>query len=113
MYRPNRTCTIQKRGGHDQYGQETVGASFTEPCAVVQMRHVSTPTTVRADSSASRGHGEEFITYNTFLLGPKTQAVLNDKVTISGLVLRIIDIHPRYNIAGGLDHYEVQGKVWS
>jgi hypothetical protein len=113
MFRPNRTCTINKRTGFDLYGQGTVSAAVTEPCAVVKMRTLATPTTVRSDSSASRGHGEEFITYNVFLLTAATTAAIEDKITISGVAMRLVDMHPRYNIAGELDHWECQGRLWS
>ncbi len=68
MLTPNNTCLIRKMTGHDRYGQPSLSAAVTERCAVVKLRKDMQHTTVRADSSQSRGHGDEFVSTNKILV---------------------------------------------
>jgi hypothetical protein len=114
MLRPNLYCTIEKHvaDGHNVFGEEVLSPAVREPCAIVKLRHQSQHTTVRADSSGSRGHGDEFLTNNKILLMANTIADLNDKMVIQGVSIRIISKFPRHHINGTLDHYEIEGEIW-
>lgn len=64
-------------------------------------------TTVRADSSGSRGRGEHLEGVARFLF-PKTVDInRGDKVFKDDYWLEVIEKHPRYSVAGVLDHWEI------
>lgn len=114
MFRPNQMCLIRVASGRtDVYGQSSPSSSVREPCAVVRLIVSSQPSTVRADSSASRGAAEELVSDSIILLGARTAANIDDVIEISGTVLRIVSKHPRFNIKGGLDHYEITAAIRS
>jgi hypothetical protein len=112
MFLPNLTCTITSKGTRDIYGQEVVGASHTERCAIVKLVKESFHTTVRADSSASRGHGDEFRVDCVILLTKTTKVKIDDKLTVAGVSIRVKSVFPRVNVNGTLDHYQVEGELW-
>lgn len=94
------------------YGERGKGERKRELCGVVRLRDEVKHTTVRADSSASRGYAEEFTTDNKILLVKTTRAVLHSKLEVSGVTMRVLSMFPRYNVQGELDHYEVRGEAW-
>lgn len=114
MFQPNQTVVItQKSGQTDMYGQPKGSTRVKEKCAIVKLEIRNVSTTVRSDSSASRGHGKELVA-DALLLFTKTTAVqIDDKIEIAGGAFRVIAKHPRFNVAGVLDHYEVSGQIWS
>lgn len=105
-------CKIYKVTGHDLYGEQALGAAIDDKCGIVRLRKKSMHTTVRADSSASRGHGDEQQADIIILLPPTTRAAVDDKLTVSFMSIRIRDMQPRYTVFGILDHYEVRGEIW-
>lgn len=110
MFVPNIDCTINKLIGTDAYGQEQFGTSIRERCAIVKLKSVKDRTTVRADSSASRGHAWEWISESKILLRSTTAAEVGDKIIIFGMPVRILSSFPRHSVTGKLDHYEVTGE---
>lgn len=109
----NQDCIIRKLTSLDVYGQSVLGAPKKERCAVVKLRKELQHTTVRADSSQSRGHGDEFVATNKILLDSKTAGVLGDQLTVNGYQVRIMSADPRFDASGKLDHYEVTGELWA
>lgn len=113
MYLPNTTLKIRSTLGFDEYGQERIGSLVTEPCAIVYARYKSDKTTVRTDSSASRGHGREKVSDARILVGPKTVSKLDDKIEVASLSFRIVDKQPRFDVNGNLDHYQLEAESWA
>jgi hypothetical protein len=112
MLRPLNSCTITPRTGVDRYSQATLGSPRIERCSIVKAIKTSQHTTVRADSSASRGYADEFVMTNKILLLPTTIATIDSKLEVAGVSIRIKSMHPRYDAFGILDHYEVTGEAW-
>lgn len=112
MFRPNKTCFIQKVNGRDRYGQESLAAKIKARCSIVRLGTKSEKTSVRADSSASRGGAEEEQSYAVILLERSANVDINDVITIAETSTQVTDIKPRYNIQGRLDHFQIQGKAW-
>lgn len=112
MLNANQTFYVRKNTGHDRYGQPSLGVQFSVRGAVVKMRKNMEHTTVRADSSQSRGHGDEFVSENKFLLDGKTTADLGDQLLAVGYKLKIVSMHPRFDVTGALDHYEAMCELW-
>lgn len=112
MLNSNATCTVRKLTGFDIYGKPALGAAVTERCAVLKLKTEVQHTTVRADGSQSRGHGDEFLSQNRIHLDGTTVAALGDQVTVHGVVFRVTTKNPCFDVLGPLDHYEIDGAVW-
>jgi hypothetical protein len=114
MFRPNQTCIITVASGRtDVYGQPLAATKVREQCAVVRLATTNQKSAVRADSSASRGNAKEIVTDSLILLTARTVANIDDLIDIGGVTLRILSKHPRFSVAGALDHYEITASVWS
>lgn len=114
MFRPNISCYIQKTSGKtDVYGMPVLGAKVVERCAIVQLKIKSEKSSVRADTSATRGNARELEVDANILLTKTTSANIDDMIIIGGGEYRIASKFPRYNLQGTLDHYEVTCTFWS
>ena len=106
-------CSITPTVGYDRYGKEQLGKSYTAKCAIVKLTQVSEPTSVRTDSSASRGAAREIIA-DARLLFPRTVDVnIDDKVEVMGMSLKVLSVFPRTTIGGQHDHNQVDLMVWA
>jgi hypothetical protein len=112
MFIPNADCIVRKAGSTNVYGEATLGAPIAERCGIVRLHEKVSHTTVRADSSASRGHADEGDANVVVLLAVTTKAGLGDQLEVMGLKVRINDKQPRVSVTGKLDHYEVRGEFW-
>jgi hypothetical protein len=114
MFTPNNTCQLFVSSGKtDVYGQplpEKTGV--TEPCAIVRVTRTEEKTSVRADSSGSRGNAREIIAEAQVLLLPSTVINIDDIVMIGVDQYRVMMKHPQYNIVGVLDHYKIIAAMW-
>lgn len=113
MLRPNQWFIVQKAAGNDVYGQGKPGIKSRELGSIVSLPTVDVKSSVRTDSSASRGNAHEFQNNGVVLLTAKTKAVLHDILIIRGLTLKIVMMHPRYDAAGRFDHFECQLQMWT
>jgi hypothetical protein len=113
MLPPRNVCSIEKPLGKNIHGEPTFAPAIAERCSIVKSKERIMNTTVRADSSASRGYGDEFVNENDILLTPKTSAKPQDRITVAGIALRIISLRPQFDVWGVLDHYVVEGRSWA
>lgn len=114
MFRPNLTCTISVSSGQtDVYGQPTPSTQVKERCAIVKLNIQNVKSSVRADTSATRGNARELTADSVILLAKNTVANIDDIIEVSGAKLRIMSKFPRHSVAGELDHYEITAAVWS
>lgn len=107
MFKPNLDCVIRQKAGSDVYGMPTYGARKKERCAIVKKVLRSDKTSVRADSSASRGNARELEADVLILVNPNTTAQIDAIIDVVGDQFRVMSKHGRYSIAGTLDHYEL------
>lgn len=115
MFRPNMTCTLYRaaREGetvtYDVWGQPTYSTptGVTVDCAVISLDLELERSSVRADSSASRGRAEQ-MGGDAIMLFP-TSVALDEKdiVFVEGRWLEIISVFQRRNVFGQHDHNEV------
>lgn len=114
MINPNIPCKIQiSSGRNDVYGRPIPGELVKELCCVVKLLTRNEKSSVRADSSASRGSAHEFETDAVLLLAKNTRASVDDILEVAGQHLRISGIFPRFAVNGVLDHYQIEAKIWS
>lgn len=112
MFRPNTFCFVSKRVGFDEWGREKYTDKKRLPCSVVRLRATREKTSVRADSSASRGRGMEIVSDSVVLLPPHFKVEIGDHLEIMGLHLEVETFQPRLNIMGRHDHNEVGLCAW-
>lgn len=112
LFIPNLDCTIYPQTGLDLYGKPVFGDPIRERCAIIRLDVISTKTTVRADSSASRGAAEEMISSTRLLFTNDSKVQIGDKIVVSGQDLKVLSKFPRYSIAGEFDHWQVDAGIW-
>jgi hypothetical protein len=108
MFIPNATCHIRKKlPGFDKYGQPAYGPKTAVRFALVRYDTKTEDSTVRADSSATRGNIKEFNATGRVLFPVSVAPSWDDVLIIYGKTYAIKEVEPRYNVLGKLDHYEV------
>ena len=111
MFIPNNQARVKAPGGFNKFGEPTFGPVRTVPCAVIALNRTTEKTSVRTDSSATRGNAEELAASAKILFKPGI-AGQGMKVEIAGFELRIIDVQPRYAVTGAHDHDECLLSIW-
>lgn len=113
MIKPNVSCQIESVTSRDLYGAEKLSKPRQSFCNVVRLVNLSVKTSVRADSSASRGSSEEIQSTSRLLFLPIEKIDIGDKVEIAGFTLKVDSIQPRFTVAGAHDHNEVDLVRWA
>ncbi len=109
--RPRIPCIVTPTIGFDVHSQEQLGNAVHTKCTVISLSLISGPTSVRTDSSASRGSAAERTAIARLLFAPGI-AKIDMKVEIHGRSLRIMAIDPRFTMGGTHDHDEVDLTIW-
>jgi len=107
MFIPNVRCKIARRLGFNTYGKPSYGAPYDAWCGIVRLEVDSDPTSVRTDSSASRGAAMEETATARILFPAHTQLAQGDMVIVSGITLTVQSVWPRHSVLGDLDHWQV------
>lgn len=117
MMIPSVNCTITKmESGHDIYGAvKRLSTSRSTKCGVVKLMNERRKSTVRVDSSASRGHADEILADARLLFRKNDGEFIDagDKIEISRLTLKVESVRERYTVYGAFDHFEVDANVWA
>lgn len=113
LFNPNRTCVIIKNVGYNIYGEPERTQRITEKCALLEDGRSIKQSSVRADSSASRGNALETVADYWFILMPDTKAELDDLIEIDGVQVKIVEISPRFSLYGVKDHVEAKCEMWN
>lgn len=113
MFIPNNKGQLSRNLGFNAYGEPSFGPAKTVACGVVHLSMVDQKTSVRTDSSASRGNADEVV-FKAKILFPAGTAIFDgDRFVINGQKLRVKAIEPRYAVPGNLDHLEVDFDRWT
>lgn len=108
MFEPNLTGKLRSRTGRDVHGRPTLAAERDCPFAAVNLAYGSQKTTVRADSSASRGAADETAAVRAKILVPEYVTInIGDRFTYSGVHYEVANLHHRHSVLGPVDHIEV------
>lgn len=114
LFNPNATCVIIKNEGYNAYGEQIFAKEgVTENCAVLNAKRSVKKSSVRADSSASRGNAQEVIADFWLILEQDTVAEIDDLIEIHGTRVKIVDMIPRYGLDGHHDHTEAACQMWN
>ena len=112
LFKPNLDCLLRERTGTNVYGEETLGQAVKSRCSIIQLKIQSLKSSVRADSSATRGSAREVTAEGTLLFPTTSPVKLDDQVEVAGYKLRVVSVFPRHNLQGVFDHLEVEVTVW-
>lgn len=111
-FTPNMVATIRRRIGLDVYGMPILGEPKEIQIAVVNARRRQEKTTVRSDSSASRGAADQITTDLGRILVARHEAVeIGDVISFDGDSYMVVSRHLRRTVFGTLDHYECDIEV--
>lgn len=113
LFRPNTTCVLIKNSGYNMYGEPIREERITEKCALLNAGLSMKKSSVRADSSASRGNALETTADYWLILMPDTKAELDDLIEIHGVQVKINQLIPRYSLRGQHDHTEALCSMWN
>ncbi len=108
MFIPNTYCLKYPRSDtQDVYSNYSYGPAVRMACSVTALDLKVSTTSVRADSSASRGRAEEEIG-SARILFPKTAIIREgDIVQVEDEYIECTRIFPRRNVLGRIDHIQV------
>lgn len=112
LFKPNITCVLRTLQGRDVYGQESLSQGTTVGCTIIKLHATVMDSSVRADSSASRGAAREVQANAKILLSVDSGVKLNDQIEVSGVLLRVTSVFLRHNLRGKPDHIEVECMIW-
>lgn len=112
MYRPNTTGMLSRADAKNEFAERSYSDPVEVACAVVFLKTMIVKTTVRSDSSATRGNAEELTAQAKVLFSPSTDVKMNDKFEKDGVALRVVGVQPRRAVTGKLDHIEVDMEAW-
>jgi hypothetical protein len=108
---PRTPCLLREPQGRDLFGQTTLGPARPAVCAVVKFEIGADKTSVRTDSSATRGNAEEITAAARLLFPPLFRPSLGTVVELHGNRVEIKSVHPRLTVTGQLDHYQVDCEI--
>ena len=106
MFRPNQTGRLERLTGRDQHSRPTYAAAVPLPHAVIHLNDKNQKTSVRADSSASRGAADEVVVDGKILVAKSLQVARGDRVHVGDGIYAIMATHKRWTVFGLFDHTE-------
>lgn len=112
MFEPNQVGKLYKLIGRDVFARSTYAEPIDCPFGAVNMDIGARKTSVRADSSASRGSADEHAAERAkILIAPFIDVQVGDKFECEEGVFVIQTKHVRRSIMGNIDHFECDLEV--
>ncbi|RWB95536.1 MAG: hypothetical protein EOQ56_27690 [Mesorhizobium sp.] len=112
MFRPNSVGKLSARAGRDLHGRPTYFPNGVDcPFSPVDLTQKTLKTSVRADSSATRGSADETVSTTVILIDKSMKPKNGDKFEFEGTSYEIVSTHPRKRVTGVLDHFECALQV--
>jgi hypothetical protein len=109
---PTLPVEIYRKVGFDLHGQPKFVRQCDQKAAPVRLVFNNQHTTVRTDSSGSRGHATETTADVVLLLLPHVDVRLDDQIQLLGYKLKVTQVHPRYTVRGKHDHTQIHCDIW-
>jgi len=114
MFIPNTKGRLARKTGRTRQGEPIFGPFTTVECAIVRLSRLAGKTSVRADSSASRGNAEELTMSDAKILFPANSPIqIGDRFQIASYDLEVISREPRISMGGVLDHLECDFGIFT
>lgn len=90
--------------------------AFSQPVdiglSVIRLAGSVTPTSVRADKSGTKGYADEELFKGRVLVHPRVKPKEGDLLEVFGEKYRVEGVRDVRDMAGKLDHYQVELDVW-
>lgn len=116
MFLPNVNCEFAKVRGFDAFGEIEHSTWKKARCGIVRLELETSRTSVRTDSSGSKGGALEDDVTSRLLFPAGVSLAANDKVRIKigreTFTLTVTSIFPRHAISGRLDHWQVDLQIY-
>jgi hypothetical protein len=111
-FTPNLIGKLFRPVARDIYGR----GQFADPVdcqfAIVNAKRQSVKTSVRADSSASRGNADEITTgLGRILVAKHVEVEIGNLFEFDGDTYEIVSTHIRRSVLGEIDHFECDLEV--
>lgn len=107
MFEPNSVGRLSRLTGRDVHSRAIYAATTDCPFAPVNMLIDAQKTSVRADSSASRGSADEMAAMRAKILVASYVTIdIGDRFEFDGQIFRIKAKHTRRSVSGEIDHFE-------
>lgn len=110
---PRIPAILHRRSGYDLQGRPTWLPSNPTRVAIITLRGKAERSSVRADSSASRGRAEEAVADGVVLTLPGVVINTGDKLGLLGANYEVISVFPRHDLDGLLGHNQVDLRLLS
>ncbi|KLU17146.1 MULTISPECIES: hypothetical protein [Xenorhabdus] len=104
IYRKSETLNI--------YGEPELQFAGKSPVGIVRFIQAYDRSSVRADSSASRGKADIELFDAVLIFPEKTKLNIDDVLLVEGVKLEIKSIHNRFGLRGKEGHFEVGANLW-
>lgn len=112
MFRPNTVASLlRKDAKRNIHGKESFQAPVPLPCAVVSLADRVVESSVRADSTASRGAAEQEVLQAKILIPIHVAVKKGDVIKVLGRLVEISSVHPRNDVFGRPHHQEIGGNI--
>lgn len=113
MFIPNTFAMVYTRRSYNLYGEPDFNRPIKVPCGIVKLDVVADKTSVRTDSSASRGNADELTTQTRMLFSPGYGIGIGDKVDFEGILMVITEAFARRDMSGQVDHLDCVLQKWT
>lgn len=108
MFLPNTYCQRFARSDvQDIWSNYTYAPADTLPCSIVSLDLRIDRSSVRVDSSASRGRSEEETGTARILYPVGTSIKEGDIIQVDDVYIEVVRIYPRRDVLGNIDHIQV------
>lgn len=112
MFRPNLIGTLRKKVSRDVRGRVTYGPDTPCPFAIVNLDIGALKTSVRADSSASRGSADETVAQRAvILISPLSDVSVSDQFEFEDMTFEVSSKHVRRTVMGSIDHFQCDLEI--
>jgi len=112
MFQPNLVGYISSLEGYDTYAREIFSERRPCPFAVIDLEIGAEKTSVRADSSASRGTADEMTAQRAkILIANYITCKVNDRFEFEDVDYKIVSCFARRSVDGVIDHFECDLEV--
>lgn len=115
MFLPNLILNITRKKGFTEDGEETFYDPIQVKGSIINLRNRLDRSSVRADSSASRGRAEQYEADVRLLIVAGADVERDDLVTVDawpGKKYQVSEVFPRFNLQGKIDHLQVDCVIW-
>jgi hypothetical protein len=112
MFRPNTIAQLLRMlPTRTIHGKESFAGPVPIPCSIVQLADRVEESSVRADSTATRGAAEQEVLQAKILVPAHTVIKKGDVLQLQDRSVEVMSVHQRLNTRGVLDHLEIGGNI--